>query len=123
MGLEHDIKEMDGMEKIINQDTELGQVMKNLDSDRIDKDTMMSDIDFNAKLTIEESSAVLVFDELQRMGILPKDLGLTRQKKRISRSLEGWGSEQKVRIVQGDREAKSGHGFMDGISNLFKRNE
>lgn len=108
------------VEKIIKQETELGQVMSNLDNDEMDTKTKMSKIDMNARLTESEINASLVLDELIRMGLLPSKIGLSRQKKRLSISKNGLGREEKVRIVQGEREAKQGGGFM---SRLFKRQE
>ena len=121
--LDEQVYEMENEERIIHKDTELGSVMKNLDSDKIDRITKMSDIDFNARLRDVEINACLVFDELMRLGILPSDSGLTRQKKRLSVSRDGLGREEKVRIVQGDREQVSGVKGFKGFANMFKRGE
>ena len=123
MGLEEDVGILDGQERVVNQETELGSVMKNLDSDKVDTGTRMSNIDFNARLSGQEINASLVFDELVRLGILPEEAGLTRQKKRLSVSLEGKGREEKVRIVQGERDSQAGSTFGNRFMNLFKRQE
>ena len=123
MGLDDEVDKLKNTEGFFKQETELGEVMRNLDSDKIDVNTKMSDIDFNARLNREEINACLVFDELVRLGILPSEAGLTRQKKRLSVSMDGKGREEKVRIVQGEREAKQGLKGWDRFSNLFKRQE
>ena len=119
--LDEKVADMAGKENIFSDDTELGQVMKNLDSDKVDQNTKMSSIDFNSRLTGQEINACLVIDELTRLGILPNEIGLTRQKKRLSVSLEGKGREEKVRIVAGEREQRAGATFGERVKNLFTR--
>ena len=69
---------------ILNETTELAQVMQNLDSDLIDATTNMSTIDFGANLSNDQAKLAVVIDVLERMGVFPKNTGLTRQMKRIS---------------------------------------
>jgi len=108
-----------GREVPFEEQTELGQVMNNLDDDNVDNKTGMSKIDFNARLGRDEMRNITIIDELQRFGILP-NITLTRQFKRLSVSLEGRGREEKVRIVQGEREQESNKGFW---GSLFKSRE
>lgn len=114
--LDSTVRELD--EKFLKTETELGAVMSNLDSDVTDTLTGMSKIDFNSRLTNQEINCLLIIDELRRLGLLPADIGISRQKKRLSVSKDGKGREEKVRIVQGDREAKQGGGF---FKNIFTR--
>jgi len=110
-------------EIMMKDKSELGEVMDNLDNDTVDTLTAMSSIDFNTRLNRSEINASLVFDELIRLKILPQTIGLTRQKKRLSVSLDGLGREEKVRIIAGKREDESGSSFGNKLSNLFRRKE
>jgi len=121
--LEESVIQEASAENFFKEETELFQVMQNMDSDTVDASTKMSSIDFNARLNSHEIQATLVIDELTRLGILPDNLGLTRQKKRLSISLDGKGREEKVRIVQGEREARAGGGIGDKLKSLFSRRE
>lgn len=123
MPLDEDVSKLEGQERMIQKETELGAVMRNLDSDNIDKETKMSDIDFNARLKETEINACLVFDELVRLKILPEKAGLTRQKKRLSVSRDGLGREEKVRIVAGEREQQSGSRGWGKLTSMFQRRE
>jgi hypothetical protein len=123
MELDERVKNMELQERVMHRETELGAVMKNLDSDKLNNDTKMSDIDFNARLKDIEIDACLVFDELVRMGILPSTAGLTRQKKRLSVSKDGLGRQEKVEIVKGDREQKSSGSFASRLGALFQKRE
>ena len=103
--------------------SEIGEVFKNLEDDTEDPQTRMSNIDFNARLTSMDISNITIIDELIALGILPKEVRITRQKKRLSVSLEGKGREEKVTIASASRSAdlsgKAG-GFW---SSLFKPRE
>lgn len=110
-----------GKEQPIHEVTELGEVMRNLDDDIQDRITKMSNIDFNTRLTADEINNIMIIDELTRLGILPDNIGLTRQKKRLSVSLKGEGRKEKVAIVQGEREHKTKHSALDKVKSLFSR--
>ena len=104
--------------------SELGEVMQSLDQDDIDVKSKMSNVDFNTRLSDIEINSIMVVDELATLGILPTDdTGLTRRKKRLSVSRNGLGREEKVRIVQGQREQQSGTGFGNKLAGLFSRRE
>lgn len=122
MTLDDDLEKA-GNEIMFKEETELGQVMSNLDSDDVDKTTGMSSIDFNTRLQDGEISSMMITDEFIRMGILPKEIGITRQKKRLAVSLKGMGREEKVRIVAGERERQAGGSFMDKVKGLFTPNQ
>ena len=112
---------IDRTEKELKDKSELGEVMDNLDQDHLDKETRMSSVDFNTRLIPFEISSIMIIDELTRLGIFPQEAGLTRQKKRLSVSLNGKGREEKVRIIQGERENRTGQGVMNSMAGLFKR--
>jgi len=118
MTLEENVKKQ-GEEHLFQEKTELGTVMENLDSDSVDESTGMSSIDFNTRLKEVEIGNIIIIDELMRLGILPDKIGLTRQKKRLAVSIEGKGREEKVRIVAGEREMRSGGGFGEKLKNFF----
>lgn len=119
MTLEEDVSKY-AMENKLFDEAELAQVLKKLDEDAIDNVSGLSSIDFNARLTRGEVNASIVTDELVRLGLLRKSVGLSRQKKRLSVSLEGKGREEKVRIVAGEREQRTGGGF---FKNLFTKRD
>ena len=120
MGLEQEVIRTGG-ESLFQESTELGQVMDNLDNDVLDLSTGMSKIDFNARLQSVEINSIMIIDELVRLGILPKEIGLTRQKKRLSVSQDGLGRKEKVAIVQGDRDQKNG--ILNSFGSMFQRRE
>ncbi len=101
----------------IQQGTELGDAIKEINKDDIEVNTRMSGIDMRARLHPLEISSVLALDALVSLGILPTScLAFTRQKKRLSVSLEGKGRDDIVNIVSGKRELDAkmgGMGFMD----------
>ena len=120
MGLEDNVIKAKN-EELFNEQSELRQVMEQLDSDNIDPMTLMSSIDFNTRLDKSEMKNILIIDEFTRLGILPKHIGLTRQHKRLAVSLRGEGRKEKVQIVSHERDARQGTGIMEGVKNLFRR--
>lgn len=99
--------------------TEMGEIFENLDSDKLDKDTRMSNIDFNTRLSNHEINCCTVIDELTRLSIFPEDTALTRTKKRLNISRDGLSRQEKVTIASAGIERKSGSGMMGGLKNLF----
>ena len=101
----------------INQSTELGDTLKELNKDVVDTENRMSGIDMRARLHPLEISSILALDALVALKVMPTScLAFSRQKKRLSVSLEGKGRDDIVNIVAGKREldAKAGMGgFMD----------
>lgn len=106
----------------IVQPTELGDSLKELNLDKLDINTRMSDIDLRAHLHRFEQPSVLALDSLVSLGFLQtKTLGFTRQKKRLSVSLEGRGRDDIVKIVGGKREhdeKAQASGFGDKIRSF-----
>jgi hypothetical protein len=109
----------------IQEQTELGQVLENLNEDILDSKTRTSGIDLKSRLHPFEISGILAVDSLVTFGFLPLEtLAFTRQKKRLAVSLMGKGREEIVKIVQGrrDEEDVSG-GFGSGLKNMFGKKE
>ena len=100
------------------EQTEIGEVFKNMDDDS-ENAKGMSNIDFNARLTDTETSACVIIDELKTIGILPSTVTITRLKKRLSVSLGGLGRTEKVTIASAQRSADL-MGKAGGITNIFK---
>ena len=111
---------IDSSEMMLKEKTELGEVMDNLDNDEIDKNTNMSKIDMNTRLSGGQIASVLIFDELQRMGIFSPKCAITRQLKRLSISKDGKGRAEKVEIVRGQREQVNQSGFGSKLASLFQ---
>ncbi len=108
-----------GQTEIINP-TEMGETLKELNSDTVDPTTRQSAIDMKSRLHPIELSAVLCVDVLVGLGVLPtKCLILSRQKKRLAVSLQGLGRKEVVDIVNGKREqdAKMGN---QGLADRMK---
>jgi len=105
---------------IIMNKSELAEIFDNLDDDRQNKENNMSQIDFNTRLTTVEINSIMIIDEFTRLGIFPPDAGITRQKKRLAISKDGEGRKEKVHMVAGKEESRSGNGF---LKNLFSRRE
>jgi len=114
---------LDDDEHQIHELSELGEVMQSLDQDSINSEKL-SNVDFNTRLSSVEINSIMIIDELANLGILPtEDTGLTRRKKRLSVSKDGLGRQEKVQIVQGQREQQTGGGMAQGFKNLFTRKE
>lgn len=108
----------------INNPTELGETLKELNKDEIDYESRMSGIDMRARLYPSEISSILALDALVAFGICPtRSLAFTRQKKRLSVSQMGLGRKEIVDIVGGKREleTRSSTGFWDTIKGKFQR--
>lgn len=110
-------------EQDVVEPTELGQALKELNHDKIQPGTRMSGIDMRAVLHYSEISGILGVDTLVNMKFLPVEVTMfTRQKKRLSVSLQGKGRNDIVAVVAGkrDQEARMGGGsFFDRVKNVF----
>ena len=113
MGLDDDI------EKLVRDKSELGEVLENLDNDRPDDQSGMSAIDFNTRLSDSDVGCMTIIDEFQRLGILPTNIGITRQRKRLLVSLNGKGRDEKVQIAATQMGSRSGATFGDRLAGLF----
>lgn len=103
----------------INDSNNFGDIIREINNDGIDKDTKMSKIDMNARLSSIEISSVLALDTLVSMDFLPVGcLKFTRQKKRLSVSLDGKGRQEIVKIFNNSdmEETESGKN-----TNFIKR--
>lgn len=96
----------DPMEEIsLQEKSDLGEALKQLNDDTLDTNTHMSGIDMRARLEDIEISNILAIDALVAFRFLPISvLSFTRSKKRLSVSKGGKGREEIVNIVRGDRE-------------------
>ena len=121
--LEDKVDFMMGQDKPFTEETELGAVMKSMDSDTMDDKTMMSSIDFNTRLSEPQVGACLVIDQLKHMGVLPANINITQGLKRLNVSLGGKGREEKVEIVVGQRAQQSGGGVMGKLGSLFQKKQ
>jgi len=110
-------------ENIIQEKTELGEVMSNLDADIIDPSTRMTSLDMNTRLSGEQISAIVVFDEMQRRGLFGTNCNISRQLKRLNVSKDGQSRQEKVAIVQGQRESNGASTFGSRFMNLFKKQD
>jgi hypothetical protein len=106
----------------INSPTELGEVLRELNNDELSPATRMSGIDMRSRLHYIEISGILAVDSLVQFRLLPVScLSFTRQKKRLSVSLNGEGRNDFVKIVGGkhDQDAKVGVSFADRFKGLI----
>lgn len=100
----------------IQQPTELGESLKELNKDEIESATRMTGIDMRSRLHPMEVSSILALDALVALGVChTKMLSFTRQKKRLSVSIEGKGRNDIVNIVSGKRELEK-----QGMGDKFK---
>ena len=92
-----------------NNDSEL---IKELNKDELEGEMGMSSIDMKANLHNVEVTALLAFDAIVGLRFLPKNcLPFTRQKKRLSRSVNFKGSQQIVEMITGKKEQDAKMGF------------
>jgi hypothetical protein len=107
----------------IKESTEMGEVVREINSDKIDG-SRMSQIDMKARLHYIEISGILCIDFLVNTNFLPDNcLGFTRQKKRLSVSLDGEGRNDIVKIITGNTENKKGMlTFADRVGKFFGGN-
>jgi hypothetical protein len=121
-GIEHVSRAMENTTNI-NQPTELGEALKDLDYDDLDPVTRMSGIDMRSRLQIFEINSLWCIDALVAMKFLPSScLTITRQRKRLLVSLSGLGRTEKVQMTVGQREqqAKAANGgMMDKMKGFF----
>lgn len=110
-----------GIQSII-QPTELGDSLKELNLDVIEQETRMTGIDLRARLHPVEVNSVLAIDSLVALGVLPvRCLAFSRQKKRLSVSINGKGRDDIVNIVRGkrDHDKEASNGFGDKVKSFL----
>lgn len=108
----------------ITQSTELEGSLKELNSDDINPETRMSQIDMRTRLHPIEISSVLAIDTLVAFGVLPQRcLPLSTQKKRLNVSQDGKGRIEMVELVAGKRDLDVKAGTLskmgEGIKSFF----
>ena len=110
----------------IYQEPEAVGIMKEFDADNLNPENM-STIDFNAYLKEIELAPLTSFESLQSAGMIPSRWTvLPRKAKRNSRSLLGFGSNQKKETIVGQREKKKKKGKVSvgkTIGNLLTKNK
>ena len=121
-GIEHITKfSNNNNETQINQPTELGEAMKDLDNDDLDPDTRMSNIDMRTRVQVMEVNSLWAIDALVAMRFLPsRCLTISRQRKRLLVSLNGMGREEKVKMTVGQREQEAQKGGIGGMVDKAK---
>lgn len=108
-----------GVQPIVNP-TEISESLKELNQDNLESGTRMSGIDMRARLMGFEIAGVLALDSLVSLGVLPtKCLAFSRQKKRLSVSIQGEGRKEIVSLVAGKRELEAKQAGM-GMGDKFK---
>ena len=81
------------------------EVIENLDRDVVDKGSNLTTIDFNTRLHASEMGGIVALQMLHTLGVGGSAVSLiARSIKRHKVSLNGLGREEKVRIIQGERE-------------------
>ena len=109
-----------GIQPIVTP-TEIGESLKELNQDNLEASTRMSGIDMRARLCDFEVQSVLALDALVALGVLPtKCLSFSRQKKRLSVSVDGKGREEIVALVAGKRELEAKTSMMGSFGDKFK---
>lgn len=106
----------------INQPTELGESLKELNLDDTNNDMGMSGIDLRANIHYIEHVFITQFDSLVALRFFPAEtLAVTRIKKRNSVSINARGRTDVVNVVAGRREqeAHNSGGMMSGIKQFF----
>ncbi len=101
--------------------TEMKESLEELNKDLLEGDHRMSGIDLRARLHYLEVQGVLALDSLVSLGVLPtKCLAFSRQKKRLSVSIEGKGRAEIVSLVAGRRDLeKDTMGFGDRVKSFM----
>jgi hypothetical protein len=89
----------------LEENNVIRDVIQNLDSDTTDVHTNLTTIDFNTRLRSEEIGSIVALQMLHTLRVGGSECSLiARSIKRHKVSLKGLGREEKVRIIQGERE-------------------
>lgn len=105
----------------VYEPVEWAEVLKVINSDKVDTDTRMTEADFKSILDISVFGAYLSYDTLMVLRFLPQVASfLTRQGKRLSVSVNGQGRKDNVNILRGLQEEKQATTFGEKVSNMFK---
>lgn len=107
----------------VKESSELGESLRELNNDELDKNKKVSGIDMRSRLHPIEISSILAVDALVLFKMMPLNCSsFTRQKKRLAVSEHGQGRKEIVDIVGGKREqdVKSGTPLGSRIANIFR---
>lgn len=110
----------EGIQPVV-QPTELGDSLKELNLDNLEAHTRMSGIDMRARLHPVEVANLLALDSLVALQVMPtKCLAFSRQKKRLSVSVNGLGRREIVEVVgaKNDVDARKG-GFVESMKGFM----
>jgi len=92
----------------LREENTITAVIDNLDKDIVDTASNLTTIDFNTRLTSTEIGPIVALQMLHTLRVGGASCSLiARSIKRHKVSLRGLGREEKVRIIQGDREHES----------------
>jgi len=109
----------------VQQATELGEALKELNKDEIDNNTRTSSIDMRAILHEMQVHPVSAFEGFVVLGMVTtRCLGVSRQIKRNSCSIKGKGREQIVQTTQSKNETdiNKANGVSGGFFSKFMGN-
>ena len=108
------------METPMTQESDLKGVMKEMNEDILEKDTLYPSIDLKTRLHPFELTSAVIHDTVIHLQCLPRDcLATTRIKMRKAVSLKGEGRKEMVEIVKGERGKEEGTGFASRLKGLF----
>lgn len=100
-----DVSHMLYNEQTLQESNVIKDVINNLDSDVVDKDTNLTSIDFNTRLNDSELGSIVALQMLHTLNVGGSACSLlARSVKRHKVSLKGLGRTEKVQIIQGERE-------------------
>ena len=105
------------MEKPLDNETDCVGVMKEMNEDIVEKDTLFPSIDVKTRLHPKELSSAVIHDAVINLQCLPRDcLATTRIKMRKEVSEKGEGRGEAVDIVIGMR-----HREKKAMEEMFKQ--
>jgi len=106
-------------QQIIQESSDISEVIKELNNDKLDSDSFSS-IDTKTRLTTIDISKIVTIDGLVALRFLPKEVSvITRSKKRLAVSLNGEGRKEIVQVANGLIEETQNRGFGDKLKGLF----
>jgi hypothetical protein len=99
----------------IEEPSDMAESLKHMNSDDVNPETKMSDIDMKTRLNDIEHEGLVTVDTLIALQFLPQSLiALTRQSKRLKVSKDGLGRREMIELVGGVRsQEQQGKGFLE----------
>jgi len=118
----------DSQEIDIHKATEIGDSMREINSDKLSKTGKMSDIDFKSRLNFVALPSIVALDSLHYMQCYPATINnITKTYKRNVVSLNGMGRKELVDIatagVQRSSDSNTGSSFFSKLTGIFKKGE